>query len=110
MKKVFIFFLILLFIIPFKVNAETIDSYIIGSNTLRKGQTVTYTIFIDRPLTEYEAIIKFNKIITAVLEILVYCAFGYYRRYIRAALRAACGEAAYRYGSKPRPAACRCCP
>lgn len=69
MKKVVLIFVTLLLLIPFNVNADKLYTKISGNKEVVPGANIVYTVVVDRPLTEYEAIIEYDRTVLNLINI-----------------------------------------
>lgn len=67
MKKVVLILLLLL--LPFKVEADKLYTKISGNKEVIPGANIVYTVVVDRPLTEYEAVIEYDRSVLNLIDI-----------------------------------------
>ena len=61
MKKFVLIFVTLLLLIPLNVNADKLYTKVSGNEEVIPGANIVYTVVVDRLLTEYEAVIEYDR-------------------------------------------------
>lgn len=69
MKKYVSVVLLIIFLIPFNVNAVKLGTQITGNTKLNPGSTVVYTVIVDQPLNNYKAEVIYDRNVLNLVDV-----------------------------------------
>ena len=61
MKKFLLILIAVLLLVPINVSADKLYTKISGNEEILPGANIVYTVILDTPLTEYEAVIEYDR-------------------------------------------------